>query len=202
MRRRFPLPAACLLLALSVLLGGCYLPVRWDAEITVSRYGTYEMIFDGYVANLPLYDGLQKGEIKPAEEREKVEVVRRDMTRDSATKDFSYLGKGLFRMHWEKSGDLTQTAMVTFFRRNQAFLTVKYVRTTGLVTIEGISLSDADIERITAMGLGTDGQLRIRTDARVVESNAPRRSEDIHRFYIWDVKSLQADPPKLVLSLR
>lgn len=204
MRRRSPLPrsAALLFLALSVLLSGCYLPIRWDAEITVSRFGTYEMIFDGYIAYVPLYDKLRKNEISAAEERERVEVIRRDIMRDSAAKKFSYVGKGLFHMNWEVSGDLTQTGMVTFIRRNQAFFNIKYIRTTGLVTMEGISIGEINAQRIAEMELGTEGQLRIKTDGQIVESNAHRRGEGPHQFYIWDIKSTQDAAPKLVIGLR
>ena len=204
MRRRshLPGPAALMLVVISGLLSSCYLPIRWDAEITVSRFGTYEMIFDGYLAYIPLYDGLRKKEITPTEEREKVEIIRRDITRDSATKEFSYMGKGLFKMNWKQSGDLTRTGMVTFIRRNQAFFNIKYIKTTGLVTLEGIGVGKINAQRIAEMGLGTEGQLRIKTDAQVIESNAQRRGTDANQFYIWDIKSTQDAVPKLVLTLR
>ena len=122
---------ALLLMAATLLVNGCYLPERFDAEIEITRYGTYKITFDGYLVSLPLYEGLRKNEIKPAEERQKVDVIRRDLTRDSATKRATYLRKGIFNVHWEKSGDLTQDPMVTFLRRNQAFLTLKFLQTTG-----------------------------------------------------------------------
>ncbi len=71
---RIPAPRSMLLVAVVLLLTGCYLPVRFDAEIEITRYGTYNLIFDGYMVSVPLYDGLRKNDIKTAEEKEKVEV--------------------------------------------------------------------------------------------------------------------------------
>lgn len=194
-------PVAALLSVL-LLLSGCYLPVRWDAEIEITRYGAFSMIFDGYIAYVPLFEDARNNAITPSEEREKVDIVLRDLTRDSATKRFTYVRDGLFNLHWEKEGDITATPMITFFRRNQAFLTIKYIRETGLVTMEGPAVRDSQVQRLNDMGLGTEGQLRVKTDARVIEHNAQRVSDDIHRFHIWDVRSLQDPAPKLVLSLR
>ena len=199
--RGFRLPAL-LLMAATLLLTGCYLPVRYDAEIEITRYGTYKMTFDGYMVWLPLYDGLRKNEIKPAEEREKVEVVRRDLTRDSSTKRATYLRNGIFNVHWEKSGDLSEDPMVTFFRRNQAFLTLKFIRTTGELTVEAVSISDDQAQKLTAMGLGMEGQIRIKTQARVISNNANRISEDLDHFYIWDIRGLNTPLPRMVMSLR
>ncbi len=197
-----PLPRALALLAMVFLLTGCYLPVRFDAEIEITRYGTYNLIFDGYMVALPLYEGLLKNEIKPAEEREKVEVLRRDMTRDSATKRASYLGKGRFNVHWQKSGDLIEDPMVTFMRRNQAFLTIKFLRTSGQVTVEAVSLTKEQEQRLAAIGLGMEGQIRIKTQARVIDHNATRITDDADHFYIWDVRGLDSPLPRMVLSLR
>jgi len=194
--------AALLLMAATLLLNGCYLPERFDAEIEITRYGTYKITFDGYLVSLPLYEGLRKNEIKPAEERQKVDVIRRDLTRDSATKRATYLRKGIFNVHWEKSGDLTQTPMVTFLRRNQAFLTLKFLQTTGEVTIEAVSISDDQAQRLAALGLGMEGQIRIKTQARVVNHNADRIGEDVNRFHIWDIRGLDTPLPRMVLSLR
>jgi Fe2+ transport system protein FeoA len=199
---RIPAPRALLLAAVVLLLSGCYLPVRFDAEIEITRYGTYNLIFDGYMVSVPIYDGLRKGEITPAEEKEKVEVTRRDLTRDSATKRASYLGKGIFNVHWQKSGDLIEDPMVTFLRRNQAFLTIKFLRTNGQVTVEAISLTKEQEQRLAAIGLGMEGQIRVKTQARVVEHNATRITDDAERFYVWDVRGVDSPLPRMVLALR
>ena len=172
------------------------------AEIRGPDGGTYNLIFDGYMVSVPLYDGLRKNDIKTAEEKEKVEVLRRDLTRDSATKRASYSGKGRFNVHWQKSGDLMEDPMITFLRRNQAFLTIKLLRTNGQVTIEAVSLTKEQEQRLAAIGLGMEGQIRIKTQARVIDHNASHITDDAERFYVWDVRGLDSPLPRMVLSLR
>jgi len=48
MLKRRLLPALIVSLVLVVGLGGCYMPIRFDAEIAIHRTGHYEMLFDGY----------------------------------------------------------------------------------------------------------------------------------------------------------
>jgi hypothetical protein len=52
-------------------LSGCYIPIRFDAEIEIHRTGAYDMKFDGYLASVELYKGLKEGKISRAEEKKR-----------------------------------------------------------------------------------------------------------------------------------
>ena len=106
----------------SVVLGGCYLPVRYDAEIEITREAYYKMIFDGYLVKVPFYDDLRKGGMTPSEENEKIELYRSDLENDPAMSDVSYIRQGIYKVHWERDGDLTRDKFVTFIRRNENML--------------------------------------------------------------------------------
>lgn len=192
--------------ALALLAGGCYLPVRFDAEIEVTRSGHYGIEFDGYIVDLPLYEALFKQKVGGREEEKKVETVKTDFQRDRGTKDIQYHRRGIFRVKWQDQGDLTRAKMVTFIRRNAAMLTVSYADTTGLVSIYGASLTKENIERIAALSLGTEGELRVHTDAKVVAHNAtavadnPKKGPNF-KTYTWKVAGFQ-NPPKLTIALR
>ena len=43
---------------LMAVLSGCYLPLRFDAEIELSKRGYYSIIFDGYLVWVPFFDKL------------------------------------------------------------------------------------------------------------------------------------------------
>ncbi len=105
-----------------LVLTGCYMPIRFDAEIDVSRGGYYEFFFDGYLAKVQLYQGLKDGEINREEERAQVKIIEQDFTRDSATKEFEYFKQGHFKVNYQRSGDLLKTKTMTFFRRNEYIL--------------------------------------------------------------------------------
>ena len=122
---------------LGVVLSGCYLPVRFDAEIELSKRGYYDFIFDGYLALVPFFDKLKKGEYSKKGERKKSKQIIRDLKRDSSTKEVKYFKNGIFKVHWEKSGDLFRSPLITFVRRNAAMFSISYVKKKGLVTLRG-----------------------------------------------------------------
>lgn len=201
-----PRARLALVLGLVLLAAGCYLPVRFDAEIEVHRTGHYGIEFDGYIVDLPLYEALFKQKTTGAEEEKKVELVKTDFKRDRGTKDIQYHRRGVFRVKWQDQGDLLKAKMVTFIRRNAAMLTISYADTTGLVSIYGASLTKENIERIAALSLGTEGQIRLHTDAKVVNHNAtsvadnPKKGPNF-KTYTWRVAGFET-PPKLTIALR
>lgn len=191
------------MLAAAVLLAGCYLPVRFDAEITIDRSGYYNAQFDGYMVSVPLYQGLKDGTISALDEKAKIADLQTDVTRDSAISDFKYVRQGHFRLKWRDKGDLIKTRMVTFLRRSESILNLKYVKSTRLITVEATPIADANARRLKAEGLDMQGQLRVRTDARVVTHNAGRVIDDKAgrgKVYIWEVKSVTDAPPRIVIA--
>ncbi len=201
-RRRLAARALALAAFLAAALGGCYLPVLFDAEVKITRGGYYEMDFDGYLVWVPLYEGLRTGKISPAEEEEKVERLTVDLTRDTAITDTRYFKQGRFRVRWRKSGDLLRVKSVTFLRRNETFIGIKYVKTTGLITLRGAGTGKSALKRLAAMGLDTEGELRVKTDLPIVDHNATTVTGDRQKVLTWKIKSLFDPPPNLVLELR
>lgn len=200
-----PFPRFFVLAAfLVVVLQGCYLPVRFDAEIELDRQGFYKMIFNGYMADTSLYAGLIDNKITPAEEREEADKIRRDFERDSATKEWEYIREGHFKVHWEKEGDLLRSKFVSFFRRNENLFSIRYVKTSGLIILEGTPISRTNAERINDAGLRMEGELRLITNARVVRDNADEKKpwELGKTMYIWKIQNVFQPAPKLVISMR
>ena len=62
--------------------------------------------------------------------------------------------------------------MVTFLRRNELMITIKYVKETGLITIQANPIAKSTAQRLLDNGLNMQGQLRVKTDLRVVNHNA------------------------------
>lgn len=203
-RARLPAP---LLLSLFFLLSGCYLPVRFDAEIEIDRRGFYSMIFDGYLAKVPLYADLRKQKIALSQEKEKVELIEADLKRDPSTTDFKYHRQGIFKLTWQKKGDILESKFVSFVRRNENMLSMMYVADTGLVTIQGAPIADSAAKQLAEAGLGMEGNLRVITDAKVVKHNAqseqPFRSKGPRfKMYTWKISTLADPTPKITLSLQ
>ena len=201
-RRRLVARALVVAVFLAAGLGGCYLPLRFDAEVKIMRGGYYEMDYDGYLVWVPLYEGLRTGKISPAEEEEKVARLTVDLTRDTAITDTRYFKLGRFRVRWKKSGDLLRAKSVTFLRRNETFIGIKYVKTTGLITLRGAGTGKSARKRLVAMGLGTEGELRVKTDLPIVEHNATTVTGDEQKILTWKIESLSDPSPNLILELR
>jgi len=194
-----------LLGAAALVLASCYLPARFDSEIEIDKAGYYSLKFDGYLADVGLYQGLKDGKISPAEEKDKIAVIERDFTRDTSTKEFQYYRDGHFRVKWERAGDLLKAKTVTFIRRNELIFQLKYVENSGYVVLEGKSLTQTNRQRIRDSGLDMQGQLRVKTDMPIKSSNATSQKKDPRdpRFtwLVWDVVSIMSPRPRAVLII-
>lgn len=193
------------LIALALMLSSCYIPVKFDAEIEVNRAGYYKMLFDGYLVDLTLYNGVVSGKTSPQKEKEKVAIIKTDMMRDSKTKEFKYFGKGHFKLNWASEGDLLAAKMVTFLRTNEMIFQLKYVENSGYIVFETKSISKNNRRRIQQMGLNMEGQIRFKTDMKIKANNATYTKKDPNdkRFtwLVWDVKSILGARPRAIFII-
>ena len=195
----------CLLAVFAVT--GCYMPIRFDAEIDINRAGYYQFFFDGYLAKVQLYQDLQDRKISRDEELEQVALIKADFERDSATEIFQYYEKGHFRVKYTRSGDLIRTRTMTFFRRNEYILGLSYNKETGQIAMLGKSLQRDNKDRLRAAGLDTSGELRVFSNARVTSHNAttikpfPSKGPD-YKLYTWKISNLLAPTPALKIQVR
>jgi len=192
--------------ALVLLLSGCYMPIRFDSEIDISRTGYYDFIFDGYLAKVELYQDLQDKKISRDEELIQVSQIKDDFARDSAASEFKYYEKGHFHIKYARSGDLLQAKTMTFFRRNEYILGLSYNKNTGQIAMLGKSLKRDIKDRLRAAGLDSSGELRVFTDARVVSHNAttvkPFDSKGPnYKLYTWKIPNLLAPTPVLKIQI-
>ena len=194
-----------MLSAAALVLASCYLPVRFDAEIEVDKAGYYSLKFDGYMADVGLYDGLQKGTISREDEKEKIAVIERDFKRDANTKDFQYYREGHFKVNWERSGDLLEAKTVTFLRRNELIFQLKYVANSGYIVLEGKSLKKENRQRLQQMGLNMQGQIRVKTDMPIKSHNATLEKKDPRdprsKWLVWDIASVMSPRPRAVFII-
>ncbi len=195
--------SACYGVFLVLALSGCYVPLQFDADVVINRTGHFEMAFDGVVTWAPLYDQIRRGQLTPSEERTKVGIIKTDLARDRAFSEIEYERRGKFKVSWHKAGDLLRSKMISFIRRNEKLLTLKYIKTTGEISLSGTSVSNKQAQRLADRGLNMAGTLRVRTDARVVRHNAHSVVEDGMRWYTytWRLQSAYDPTPNLVIAV-
>ena len=193
------------LCAAMLVLASCYLPQRFDSEIEIDAAGYYSMIFDGYIVDLGLYQGLLDGSINEEQETEKVAVLTRDLSRDTAMQNVEYFKQGHFRVTWERKGDLLKTKTVTFLRRNESMISLKYVADAGLVEVMGKSIGKADMQRLAEMGLGMQGEIRVRSPIPALDHNATEviqdKNDELAKWYVWRIKNIFQTTPRLLLKI-
>jgi len=197
-----PLARFAALAAAVVALASCYMPVRFDSEITIDRAGYYDLKFDGYMAEVGLYQGLVQGKITPAEEQDKIAVIERDFTRDPNTKAFEYYRDGHFRVNWERSGDLIAAKTVTFLRRNELIIQLKYVADSGYIVLEGKSMKKENKDRLVQAGLNMQGQIRLKTNLPIKDHNASSTKKDPldprFTWLVWDIANIYSPRPRAI----
>ena len=193
---------------LVVMLSSCYLPLRFDIEIDFSRRGFYTMTFIGFMTKVDLFQKIQQKKLTPAEVDEKLKVIETDFKRTSNTKEFSVFDRkrGIFKVKWVKTGDIIKDKMVTFIRRNEAMLMIIYNKKKNLVTIQGASIGKSNKKRLLNMGLDSTGVLKVKTDARILNSNAnsERKRSDGKRGkeFTWNITTILAPKPVLTIDFR
>ena len=190
---------------LTAIQGACSMPIRFDAEIEITRGGYYDFKFDGYLAKVELFKGLKEGKIGPEEEKQQIQVINTDFSRDSGFKEFKYIKMGHFKIYWERSGDLLKAKSVTFISASEYILGLRYNSKTRRIAMSGKSLKVGTKKRLDKLGLGWRGQIRVFTDAKVITHNATlvkdnKRKGGKFKTYIWDLKNIFAPTPSLILA--
>jgi len=198
---------AFIALPLLILLSGCYMPVRFDAEIELTRTGYFSFIFDGYLAKVALFDGLRRGKITPAQEKKEAEDIKADFARDILSSKFKYFKRGHFNIHWEHKGDLLKARSVTFVRRNEQVLSINYNSKTGRISVAGRSLKLETKKQLADIGLNMTGEIRVISDLLVVTHNATkvkkyRKKGQNFKTYTWKIDNIFAPTPRMVLALQ
>ena len=199
LRRYLPLVAA------AVLLGGCYFPGSFDAEIELSRNGLYKMSFDGYIVELNHYNDLRQKKIVPGDKRDKerIATVLRDFKRDGATKLAEYFQQGAYHVQWSKGGDIIRLRQIAFFRRNENMFSITFDKDKLTMTVRGKYIRKVDQKRLEDIGLNMQGVLRIKTDAPVVSHTATKvTKQGPITIYGWRINSMKDPSPKMVVLLR
>ncbi|MGB0749724.1 MAG: hypothetical protein ACPGO3_13350 [Magnetospiraceae bacterium] len=184
---------------------GCYIPVKFDAEITLSRTGNYGVEFAGYIADATLYQDLVQNKLTAVQERDKAALIKRDLLRDSSMEKADYYRTGHFDILYKRVSDILRDRQFTFIRRNEEIITLAYDPQRGAVTVRGKSIGQANARRLRDMGLWVEGEIRLRTDGPVFNHNATTVREGQNpgeTLLVWTISSPYDPAPTAVIGIR
>lgn len=195
-----------------LLLSGCYLPSDFRAEVRINAIGDYSILYAGDLVYAPLYQDVIQGKLSPAEVKEKVEILLNDLQREKVYdpvnnvttniphfREVTHLGMGRFRVRYEREGWLDERDSFNFVRRNAVVLSLRTKN--GVISIAVPGLSPTDSQRMMGLGLDVKGELRVVTNAQVIDHNATQvKTYAGHQVYIWTIDSVLSPPPRIHLK--
>ena len=186
-------------LAAVLLLSSCYIPDKFRAELRLSRFGDYALSYKGDLMWAPMLDDYRKGKVKPEDEAEKIENIRRDLVRDIAFRKIESRGRGRFAVEYERAGRLGRVQLTALIRRDARMLALRSLEN-GAVVVAANAMKPSDAQILAELGLTMEGEFRVTTDANVVEHNATEvRPFGTSKVYIWRIENPLSPMPRLVM---
>lgn len=184
------------------LLGSCYLPNQFEAEVRISRYGSYSLTYTGILIYAPIFEDHKNGKLTDEQLKAKMDVLERDLRRDENFKEIKATGPAQFKVKFEKLGRIEGPMHFAFVRRSADVLTVR-VLSSGVLIVHGAPMTPEAVQRITETGMTIYGSLRVVTDIppeRVLENNSHKTEEvGISRIYSWKIVSAEQKMPKIAM---
>lgn len=186
-------------LAAVLLLSSCYIPDKFRSELRLSKYGDYSLTYKGDLMFAPILDDYRKNKIKPEDEAERQENIRRDLSRDIAFRKIESKGKGRFAVEYERVGRLEKVQLTSLIRRDARMLSLRSMEN-GAIVIKANAMKPSDAQILAELGLNMEGEFRITTDANVVKHNATQvKPFGTAKVYIWKIENPLAVMPELVM---
>lgn len=185
-------------------LSSCYVPDQYEAEIRLSKDGSYGITFIGILVYAPLFGQIVRGEIDPEHAKANERMFEEQLKRDTYFKEVVPLGRGRYRVRYENAGKFgPQNPMVTFVSRREPIFRVLITKD-GNVEVNGSGRAATYAKNFEAVGIKSQGLFRITTDAEVISQNAgfSRASATPgYTMYDWRRRDLTDPPPRFVARL-
>ena len=186
---------AILLLALAAI-SGCYFPSDFTADLQIDREGRYRFTYVGKLTDVSMARRMARGELQGLGLQKRVEITERDLRRDSAYKKIQYQEKARFDITYQREGYIVGERSFDFVRIDSRFLTVKYNRNTGEITVIGGKPNENVAKALEEAGMEFNGTLRIWTNAQPTKHNSKKvRPQGRLVVYTWDIKNVRQNVP-------
>ena len=190
----------CVLSAAAVL-GGCYLPSEFKADLRIAPNGNYNFKYEGLLVYLPLVKKLSDGELSAEALQKEVSTIDGDLGRDSGFKEIAYIDRGTFRVRYARVGNIVREKSFNFVRSSARMLSIER-RLDGTVHVIGDKPNKSLATQLARGGFVVRGTLRVQTEAEVVRHNATEVTEAAAKLYIWQIEGVERKSPRLVFNLQ
>lgn len=190
--------------ACTALLSSCFIPDQYEAEIRLSKDGSYGVTFIGVLNYAPLFGQIARGKIDEEHAKENDRMMFEQLKRDEAFKEVTPLGKGRYRVKYERTGRFAGShQMVTFVSRQEPIFRILTTET-GNIEVNGSGRARTYAKSLEEVGIKSQGLFRITTDMPVIEHNAQSQRKSVapgYTQYDWRRRDLKEIPPRFVAKL-
>lgn len=188
-----------LALAAVLTLASCYVPDKFRSELRISKYGDYALSYEGELIYAPILHDYAEGKITPENEQQRNDNIYKDLIRDTAFKAVDRVGKGRFKVRYERMGRLGRTQLTAILRRDARLLALKGNEDSSII-IDANGVKPSDARRMAELGVGMEGEFRVTTDASVIKHNASEvRPFGQYKVYVWKIENPLSPSPYLVM---
>ena len=186
------------------LVASCFVPDQYEAEIRLSKDGSYGVTYIGILTWAPLYGQIARKEIDDAKVKDNEKMFYEQLKRDEGFKQVENLGRGRFRVRYERTGRFAGShQMVTFVSRQEPIFRILTTER-NTVEVNGSGQAKMYAKKLEEVGLKTQGLLRVVTDMDVITTNAQfKRASPApgYTMYDWRFRSFNDTPPRIVAKL-
>jgi len=186
------------------LLGSCFVPERYEAEVRLTSEGAYGITFVGVLTYAPLFGQIARGNIDPEDADEQIRKFKAYLEQDTYFKEVQSLGRGRYQVRYEREGRFQGTdQMVNFPSRQYAVFRIS-TNLRGEVTIAVSGRGYMYADSFEEVGLNTQGLFRVSTDGQVIDHNAQFIRQAPYpgfTMYDWRPRGFREVPPKIVVKL-
>lgn len=177
-------------------ISGCYFPSDFTADLQIDRQGRYRFTYIGKLTDVSMAQQLGLGRLQGLGIQKRVEIAERDMRRDSAFKKIQYEENGRFDISYQREGYIINERSFDFVRLNSRFLTLKYNKNTGDITMVGGKPNKSYATQLEKAGLEFNGVLRVWTNAQPTKHNSKNvNPQGKFVVYTWDIKNVRQKVP-------
>ncbi len=185
-------------------LTSCFVPDQYECEVRLTKDGSYGITFIGILIYAPLYGEIVRGTIDEEHAKENDRMFLEQLKRDDGFKEVVGLGRGRYRVRYQKEGRFgANHQMVTFVSRQEPIFRILTTKA-GNVEVNGSGRAATYAKNFAEVGIKSQGLLRIVTDAQVTAQNAQFvRASTAPGFtmYDWRRRNLTDPPPHFVAKL-
>ena len=185
-----------ILLLTIATISGCYFPSEFSADLQLDREGRYRFTYVGKLTDVSMARRLMRGDLQGIDLQKRIEIAERDMRRDNSFKKIHYEEKARFDIEYQREGYIVGERSFDFVRLSSRFLTLKYNRNTGEITLIGAKPNEKQDKALEKAGIEFNGVLRVWTNAQPDKHNS-KKVETRGRLivYSWNIDNIHQPVP-------